>query len=694
MKGGWLTAALFVACALFCFAFRFAICVDDVAKVKAAVGVDFAPFQVESAVAYAQVRAFAAGRDEAGVLATAGVADLGAEAQLSSGMERFLGASLALKRWISGSPEIDPEHSRWEDNPADAWWVRISLIFWIAWLPGWIFLWLKWGGVSRPWALIGALFYAVMPAAVARYTGFGLLKGAFAMPFVVAWLAFWALALRDGRRRWLAPAALLAFLAAANWDMAQIVLGAWAGCEIVRRLAGGAADAQRARLLIASWVGIVLAAALLPYGRAHASLASPVALLLYPWAIFLNGRAWRWPWKWAVGAALAGLWLGAAHLSPFAGNYSHFSELIAAKLRFWNVKPADPDVLTFTQRFLWTPNLQSATWATVWSYFPLALWAAIAGTLLGSGFKNWRREAWANARQWLPCAGLAAGFFIVFIYMVRFYELAAIFVAPWLAWVGWLWWGFLRRFWARALLAAALAAVLAVEAAAILPGGVFVHEEQRKAETPLLLQAQAVEAARAARLAGQVVVADLELGSLLAGYAGCALVVQPKFELPEVRRAAEEYVTLLYRGSEEEFADFCERHQARFVFFRRDSSRHNLNPNGYRYMAAAKQIPRNAVVRFFDAAPHRLTRFRQLELPLDTDPGTDDQLRIFRYVTAADRRTAAEMAGLAWQARSAGDLPGAAAWIRSAYRIDPISSGIYELYFEILGAPPPPAGFD
>jgi hypothetical protein len=43
-------------------------------------------------------------------------------------------------------------------------------------------------------------------------------------------------------------------------------------------------------------------------------------------------------------------------------SYSHFTSLLGAKLRFFNIRPDDPSLLTFNQRILWVPALNSTSW--------------------------------------------------------------------------------------------------------------------------------------------------------------------------------------------------------------------------------------------------------------------------------------------------------------------------------------------
>jgi hypothetical protein len=62
--------------------------------------------------------------------------------------------------------------------------------------------------------------------------------------------------------------------------------------------------------------------------------------------------------------------------------YGHFGSLLWAKLRFLNVRPEDPAKLTFEQRILWAPALNSTSWVLLWEWFPfLLVLTAVAGWL-------------------------------------------------------------------------------------------------------------------------------------------------------------------------------------------------------------------------------------------------------------------------------------------------------------------------
>ena len=54
----------------------------------------------------------------------------------------------------------------------------------------------------------------------------------------------------------------------------------------------------------------------------------------------------------------------------YVSHYSHFGDLTAAKLKFNNIKPRDPDLLTYDARMMWTPSMHSATWKIAIGFFP------------------------------------------------------------------------------------------------------------------------------------------------------------------------------------------------------------------------------------------------------------------------------------------------------------------------------------
>ncbi|MFA7232469.1 MAG: hypothetical protein WC071_14445, partial [Victivallaceae bacterium] len=360
-------SVLFALCVLFAFFIRSAICEREVSREKILTGNDFAPFQVESAMMYSYVNAVADGKSIAGVdSGLVGMNEYTVAEQMSLGLEYYLGWGIRTKRLLLNTPAIDPKNSACENNPADTAQMRSLLRFWVCFIPGFIFLWLIFAGCPWPLAIFGAALYAVAPAAVARYTGQDLLKGEFGLPFLVAAFAFAQFSANRKTIAGLSLTGLAIFCATAFWDAPQLCIGLWGVLEILRLAAKGEVSANRRHLFITVYVAMALSAVLIPYNRAHAFILSPVILAVWPTLIALsflhfNNLKKRFAGIIVVCLFFAVIWQTISSNSRFAGNYSHFSSLTAAKLKFFNVKPENPTQLNFEQRFLWTPSLDSAT---------------------------------------------------------------------------------------------------------------------------------------------------------------------------------------------------------------------------------------------------------------------------------------------------------------------------------------------
>ncbi len=224
--------------------------------------------------------------------------------------------------------------------------------------------------------LLASALYAVAYPAVVRSTGQEFIRESFALPFIFfhAALLFWAM---KKERMWIAVVAGLSAVAAqATWDLTQVylmVVGIFFGVMMFR---GESEETSKMARYFAPTLLFLLAAGFIsPYLRFHRFFFS-YAILLFC-AIYI--------WKLAVGASLIkrsdrskivflficfGLIFAWSYLDH-SKNYSHFTQLCLAKLRFLNVKPADPEKISFAARILWTPALHSAT-SKHFGYYPIS----------------------------------------------------------------------------------------------------------------------------------------------------------------------------------------------------------------------------------------------------------------------------------------------------------------------------------
>lgn len=683
------TALLFLFCFAATFCFRGLIARQDMAKLNRAAGGLATPFLVESAIMYSYINQVADGKPIAGYdPQLVGAERYQVSEQMSLGLEYTLGYAVKLRRWLAGNPP--PAETAFEDNPAETAFMRCCLLGWIALIPGLIFLWLLACRCPWPWALTGALVNIVAPAAVARYTGQDLLQGPFAMPVIVGWFAVMAAGSRRQRSGYPILAAILAFLAVSLWDAGQFLLGLWGVAEVARLLLGGIPSARRRNMLLVSEIGMVNAALFMPYNIAHGFLLSPVILGIYPVAILANLLPWR-PGGYrrraaaillAVAATVA-IWYGLSQHSEFGGSYRHFQDLAWAKLKFHNVKPADPALLNFDQRFLWTPELHSATWSIVRTFFPGILFGGVLLTILLAGWRRGRRQLRRVAPQFLPLALLAVVTFLFFIFFVRFHVFAALFLSAALPFLLLAAWRTLRRHWSRALLILAVLAGLYWEGAASFSG-------RRQYPPDIGELCQLISYLRRFDCRNQVILANLDVSSLLKGYCGARIIVQPKFELETVRGNIKDYIELLFNAPEEQFAAFCADHQVSLMIFATGMALEDPHIYSYRYMSGSLRINPASTAAMMEAEPKYLKHFVELELPPELQ-SLKRYFKLFKFIPPGAARRSDELAELANNYRRAGNPATAQRLAFQSYLLAPNNDNAYLACFQAYDAAPPPA---
>ena len=516
----------------------------------------------------------------------------------------------AAKRW-PGTLSLD-EKVRW-----------LHLAWFCLAIPA-MFFWAKWLGGGVAGGFWAAAFYAVAISAVARSTGQELSHENDALPLLLWHLALAAWARRPGRRpaaRWLAGwgAALLAGLALAAWDMVQFYLMLYLGWALVEALRGRMSKEDLWSRL-APMMAVLLATGLRnPYLRAHGFLLSPAMGL--GWAALLAGAPAAQRQRRATRFVLAALPVVAltAAANLYLPAYGHFASLLWAKLRFFNIRPEDPALLTFEQRILWAPALNSTSWTLLWQWFPAllvltagAVWVLIRGTVRD-------RRAFPELPPLLFYLLASLFFFVLFF---RFHVWLAVFACGALGWgAGWV--AARGGRWGRGLAGAALAAGWLLEASQPWIGPLQWKKpartapEAKKWDGPLHWGRPNVTAEETKALmehlrkyvAPEPVLANFGISAGIATYGGCPVVLHPKFESPGLRDRVRAYGEALFKGDENEFRGWMEA-QGATVYVHSMGEFSELMPGlQMRFMVDALDPATNAAARLFEQRPEELKHF-------------------------------------------------------------------------------------
>lgn len=490
---------------------------------------------------------------------------------------------------------------------------------------------------SRWAGLIASAFYAVMIAAVIRSTGQEISRENFAMPLLAAHLAANVFAAGAGSRRSKlllgALSGLLLGLAGLTWDLIQFyILVAWllAAIRMVAKLIRGRIPPPRWHLL--SELCLVLAAlSLSPYQRAHGFMTSPVFLLgcgliLAQIAVLLlrrrfgdayMPRVYRWASVFAIFAPFALLLLACG---PYSEHYGHFAQLLFAKLRHANIKPADPALLGFDARIMWVPALHSATSKVLFLLFPATFLLTLPLILLlfRSIFRNgFRREQLINLIVYYLTS------FIAFLLFVRFHVFLALFAAGVVAVGSYL---LMRRGGWKSWVWAPLLVILFVSAAR------HTLSDPARWGRPAVYYREMKELIdwTSANIAGEPLAANFGVSATLLTYAGNPIVLHPKFEAKDIRDRVRNYGEILFKGDQRRLREWMEEMNTRYLVYSMGEFS-DIRPEWQmRYFADALDPPAQAPARYFEYDDSGLSLFR-LEWQ-------NRKYKVFRLITSEDER--------------------------------------------------------
>lgn len=523
------------------------------------------------------------------------------------------------------------------------------------------------GSMGAAWITSGIL--AASPAFAVRSSGLELSRENLAIPLftLFLWMQACARSSETSKARFVFSLLAAGSLALGQcvWDLTQMVTGLWAVWEWIRMFRRP--DEREPVLPGCVAVALLLASVLNPYLRSHGSVFSPVmAMVLSLFVLSLPVPSFR---NRKLQAGLLVGFLGFFTLLGrlFTENYSHFGELLFAKLRYLNVKPMDPGDLNYLQRIMWTPALNSTTWELTKSYFLFTLITfsiTLFLLILGKQRAGYRFGlAIFAALITLPVTIL---FFRFHVFWVLF---AAVGIGTGLL-------ALLSNFPGskRYLIAGGLFLFLTGGECYLLlffePSTSLAVPEE-KAEFFQLVKAMGGDVTQsrgnrwgrpgAAYGALQTLSEQLQAipdpGPVLANFGisgsileqtGLPIVLHPKFETPGIRERVREFYHHLFLGTEDSLREWAVSYGARYYVH----SNGNLSDldirNAPRYMVDALDPPDHAPVYVLENRPQEATWFRPV--------GGNARYRIFRIVLPEDEEFASTLTQLARRALESGDV--------------------------------------
>lgn len=431
-----------------------------------------------------------------------------------------------LYRWLDGSLALPPFH---------VWVVWYSCL--VSSLTLFAVFFLARALWRNDWAgLVASLLYAALYPSYGRTVKNLFLREDFAIPLIVAALAFSVRALQERKLRDQIFAGLFWLAALASWHLTQFVLAVCIGAAVLVYLGKG----ETPRV---PWFVVVLAAGsvLIPVLRAKQLYCSPVLCVLYALAlaVWINGGRQR---AVAVFTGWLAVFLSASFLLRRSyGEYAHVYQLFYYKLRYLGVKPAVPADLPWEARCLWEGAFNTAATTEWWHSL---LWC---GPLLVIGL--W--YAWRERNVALRVFALFTLMLVPLAWMVvryfTFLGFATTVVVAGLV---------IQRIWWRVVAVAAVVGQFAMLDFKPLSRAPVVPANYR----PLVAWVNAHTPTNA------VILASISEAPVLLAYTGRPIILHSKFENWEIRDRYRKFLAAVY-GTPAALVEFCRTYGADYLVF-------------------------------------------------------------------------------------------------------------------------------
>ena len=670
---------------------------------------NFVPYTIESAMMFAYASDVASGkgvpeRDER----LAYLPEVPPYAQMNMTLEWVLGWGYRFLCKFREPPPSTPIALSLQDNPDFAWYVSVNVRLWTSLISGLIFLWLVVLRIPPRYALVGGLLHAFSAAAVARATGQDIVRGDFCIPLIMcAMILACSLYRKFGWVR-LVLLFLVTGVAFAAWDLCQMMFGIWILFEVMRYLFGGRFTKRRKAAWIAISAAILLNALLVPFNVTYGLIMSTLVCVMIPLlmvVMFVPPMKILKRLAVLVGASviLLGVYYSFIDNPEYRANYSHFSSVMKAKLKYNNVKPGNPAKLDYDARIMWTPSMHSCTWdiavgyfpslgsvpelrmkqglisiRNIWNYYPLTLGLFMVLLLLGGLITPVRRMILRDRpRNLLPYL-YTIGFIVGFIYVVRYHEFLIIFLALALPILLWEWFRALgkKRKWTKIILIVLVCFLLLFEFI------ITTAARSRGYQTVDSYLPQTVQLIHWLRqddaMKGKTVVASFTLSPVLMAYTGANIVMQPQFGMEPIRRPVEEFIKIMYHGTLEDLEKYCEKYQADYLIFDRGFMG-SMHPYSSRYIANSPEIKPDSPVNFMYRLPDRLRRFVPI-MPPRQYRYLSMKYIVFKYIKDSDVVYAQKCIDKAYEYQELCDLEKSDEIVERGLERDPLCMELQKLY--------------
>ncbi len=403
---------------------------------------------------------------------------------------------------------------------------------------------------EKYWIALGmAIWYGVCIPSVIRSTGQEFMRENFALPLIFWHVGLFVYALKTKKTLFYFISGILLAVAWRLWDMTHLYIYVLAFYMTFKKYS--------VKEILAISIPLLIVSTTNPYLRYHHAYISIPMILLYLKSIFASKEKEFSPLRrglYITGIIVTTLLI--AYASGYGADYNHFGELLLAKLQFLNIKPLNPNLLSFDARVLWTPALHSATMGQTMVFFSCVFFISLVSFLIICII----RKSFSAIDQYIIyCFAL---FFILYLFFVRIHVYSVFFgILPVV------FWNRLEKKQLQIIGCSILCIVCFTEY-----HRTVAHQRYMGRNEDYQSLGSLIQWIQDNTKPNIPVLASFTVAGPIVNYANRAVIVQPKFEKERTRSIYKDYVYGLFAQDEKPLYDLASKHDAEYVIYDKGTS--------------------------------------------------------------------------------------------------------------------------
>jgi hypothetical protein len=572
--------------------------------------------------------------------------------------------------------------------------IRYNLKLYASFTAGIIFLILTILNTPYFLAFSGGLLYVVSPAAINKLCGLNISDSYIAIPLILTFYLFYFRFKKSKKTYNLCLLACFLLLTLTSSQIAQINLLLFGIYIFLSSLLLSKKNNQdkmnsnlktdNKKISVTIFITTIIAAIATPYLRNIHFITSPIVTIILPMAIIFSyfdfTKVKKKYYAIFITVFLICLWYFYFSYFEYLKNYSYLLKLLKIKILQGNIKPINPDDISFVNRVLWNSPLKSATFNSYWQIFHFTIYIFISEIFIIFLYVKSKQNFFNQISTHFLLIFLIVAYFLLFIY----FEFFSLYVIPFLCISIILLFQNLQNtiFHRKKYIISTIIICL-----------ILFETDWSLKQKPTNYISYAMTKVlnkwlQYNNLTNRNILCDYSFTPFIITYSNAKSLFSEKLQNKKNIDKIQEFYKIMYFGTEKQLERFCTKNGINYFIFSKNMSLGNIEekilyPYSKRYIGNCfKLVPSTPAYKMY-YTPRKLNSFYLIDQKLPVV--LSEIISFYKFISQHDKKTANGLLKKSQKNIKNGNINQAKNFIDTAIELEPNSPNIRFLYYQLYG---------